>query len=573
MEERYAAAGGDISFLTNPDTQTYNKDSISQNDMVAGTKARLAQLGAENTDSANAIVKTAMGQELTTEEQAAFDASPHAQTIVNELKGDLIVGDSQNALSLAATASTARGIQQKTYAVVKAANPDKTVASPITTALQQMGAEYTAAAKQSAIITKVLSGEAITEAEAATVAVGGKFGSMVRTVVASTLGIDLTEASTAADILAAFNEKAAEYAKIKAQQQALASTAAATAQANAVNATNKATGKEGGGYKVRPRVITGKGGSSSVNSTGEVSGARIAQAGDNDAGGNRSGELKVQARVRNGNDTQASDRREGQNPVRGEQQLQQEVLQKQQERLNKAGIEGKVIPTEDYTEEQREIHRGLIEAGFGRVVMYNSDGDKAGGIQFNSEEGIYEVFIRANGKVITAPKSAAHESTHLVLKAIDNSFRNTFVQDAAKAIYGEHYADYYNAVLPPYAAAYSSFDLVQLTAAVQEEMICNAKAGMVKDKARAAELQAKATEQLADLEALSKGTLAKDNALWQLADNSFFEAVGLSPKTDTSTDTKVYNPGTKADAGTDTKTEAKAETGTDANRILHCASS
>ena len=82
MTQLYGAAGGDLGFLTNPSTVSYNKSQLTSGDLEAGAKARLVQLNAD-TKTADVIVKLAMGEQVSAEEQAVFDAEPQAKTVLS----------------------------------------------------------------------------------------------------------------------------------------------------------------------------------------------------------------------------------------------------------------------------------------------------------------------------------------------------------------------------------------------------------------------------------------------------------------------------------------------------------
>lgn len=236
LTKLYGEAGGDLSFLTNPSTVSYNKDQLTPSDLEAGAKARLVQLDAD-TQSASVIVKMAAGENVSASEQALFDAVPQAKTVLAELHGELDMSNSQNALSMAAAASTLQNASSKAYQAIVANNTNKAVTTPTSQAMMKLGMKYSVATQQSAVVNKVLDGQSITADEAGTLIVKSP---IVRKVVADNLGVVLTETSTAADVMAAFNSKAAEMATIAAQQKDLKRTAKATAKAQQQTAAQKA---------------------------------------------------------------------------------------------------------------------------------------------------------------------------------------------------------------------------------------------------------------------------------------------------------------------------------------------
>lgn len=236
MTSAYLRAGGGLEFLANPMTACYTVDNISVDDMAAAATSRLVDLGGntENPVTATAIAKTAKGASLTTEERAAFDAEKSASQIVEELSGDANSLE-DNALTRAARASiSGQTVQQKTYETLKQSNPQAHVADPATQYLLEQGVDQRQALAQGAIIAAVKDGVQVDAKTAGKI----KLNSIpTQYVLMDQLGIEADATTTQAELMQMLNDKAAEFAALKVEQQELK----AATKAQIKNETKQAT--------------------------------------------------------------------------------------------------------------------------------------------------------------------------------------------------------------------------------------------------------------------------------------------------------------------------------------------
>lgn len=509
MTQLYGEAGGDLSFLTDPATVSYNKNQLSADDLEAGAKARLVQLNSD-TKNANAIVRIATGEQVTNEEQAAVDADPQAQTVLTELQGELDMSNTKNALSMAATASTLRSTSSKAYQAIVANNSDKAVTNPTSQAMMQLGMKYSVATQQSAVINKVLDGQSITGKEAGAVIVKSP---IVRKVVADRLGIELSESSTTADVMAAFNSKAAEMATIAAQQKALKQTAKVTAEAQQQTAAEKAAAI------FRRNDNEGTAESAPVRAEAGAADAAV------DAGRPRAGgDIQGLSGFYPGRDETGTGNR----------------------RLNFSGrprflSESQIIPAESLTDEQRETKRALAEKGFGNIVFFNgNDTGYAGRTFFNPDTQTYDVEVRADGQY-SVKQYAEHEGVHLWLKAIRGEFnpqkrKASFLNYATRTVFGSDVDAVFNDYLNQYRRMYASVDEAKIPALIREEMLADAYAGMAKFGRDYTEYTEKVHDLFTEyeIEALAKGDLNSRLAKAGLINPLFYERMGYSLEADDS---------------------------------------
>lgn len=511
MTQLYGAAGGDLGFLTNPSTVSYNKNQLTSGDLEAGAKARLVQLNAD-TKTAGVIVKLAMGEQVSAEEQAVFDAEPQAKTVLSELQGELDMSNSKNALSMAAAASTLQNASSKAYQAIVANNSDKAVTNPTSQAMMQLGMKYSVATQQSTVINKVLDGQSITAKEAGAVIVKSP---IVRKVVADKLGIELSESSTAADVMTAFNSKAAEMATIATQQKALKQTAKATAKAQQQTAAEKAAAifrRNDNGAERRAQG-TASGQSESQNGRGIQASAAVG--GSEGAAG--VAERAAASGVRHGRgDAGVLQRAPADTSLRPEQ----------------------IIPAEDLTDEQRSTKRSLAEKGFGNIIFFRKgDNGYAGRTFFNSETQTYDAEICANGQ-FTADQYGEHETVHLWLKSI--SYNADMVGEITQLVFFDAYADLYDQYYAAYSDKYTALDDDSFDRAINEEMLCDAYAGMSKYGYDYTEFQAKARELVESEGIMAAGMGDVSNPkVQEYAQNgelnaTFYERMGYSLEADDS---------------------------------------
>lgn len=511
MTQLYGKAGGDLGFLTNPSTVSYNKNQLTSGDLEAGAKARLVQLNAD-TKTADVIVKLAMGEQVSTEEQAAFDAEPQAKTVLAELQGELDMSNSKNALSMAAAASTLQNASSKAYQAIVANNSDKAVTNPTSQAMMQLGMKYSVATQQSTVINKVLDGQSITAKEAGAVIVKSP---IVRKVVADKLGIELSESSTAADVMTAFNSKAAEMATIATQQKALKQTAKATAKAQQQTAAEKAAAIFRRNDNGAERRAQGTASGQSESQNGRDIQASAAVGGSEGAAG--VAERAAASGVRHGRgDAGVLQRAPADTSLRPEQ----------------------IIPAEDLTDEQRSTKRCLAEKGFGNIIFFRKgDNGYAGRTFFNSETQTYDAEICANGQ-FTADQYGEHETVHLWLKSI--SYNADMVGEITQLVFFDAYADLYDQYYAAYSDKYTALDDDSFDRAINEEMLCDAYAGMSKYGYDYTEFQAKARELVESEGIMAAGMGDVSNPkVQEYAQNgelnaTFYERMGYSLEADDS---------------------------------------
>lgn len=511
MTQLYGKAGGDLGFLTNPSTVSYNKSQLTSGDLEAGAKARLVQLNAD-TKTADVIVKLAMGEQVSAEEQAVFDAEPQAKTVLSELQGELDMSNSKNALSMAAAASTLQNASSKAYQAIVANNSDKAVTNPTSQAMMQLGMKYSVATQQSTVINKVLDGQSITAKEAGAVIVKSP---IVRKVIADKLGIELSESSTAADVMTAFNSKAAEMATIATQQKALKQTAKATAKAQQQTAAEKAAAIFRRNDNGAERRAQGTASGQSESQNGRDIQASAAVGGSEGAAG--VAERAAASGVRHGRgDAGVLQRAPADTSLRPEQ----------------------IIPAEDLTDEQRSTKRSLAEKGFGNIIFFRKgDNGYAGRTFFNSETQTYDAEICANGQ-FTADQYGEHETVHLWLKSI--SYNADMVGEITQLVFFDAYADLYDQYYAAYSDKYTALDDDSFDRAINEEMLCDAYAGMSKYGYDYTEFQAKARELVESEGIMAAGMGDVSNPkVQEYAQNgelnaTFYERMGYSLEADDS---------------------------------------
>ena len=221
-----AESGVDVKWLTDPATVNYNKDTLTEENFIAGATSRLAELGADTT-LAGDIARWAMGQAPSQEAFNKIKSDPKAVQVLQELIDPLDM-EKDNALTRAAQSTTRNVTGNKTYDTLVASNPDQTVVNPATQQLISLGVELEEAQGIGDVIAKVMSGESITEDEAELVSVSN---AAVRSVLSSVANVELAEDTTIGAVMDALNGVAAEAADTKAKQAAVAEGAEAAARA------------------------------------------------------------------------------------------------------------------------------------------------------------------------------------------------------------------------------------------------------------------------------------------------------------------------------------------------------
>ena len=79
-----AESGVDVKWLTDPATVNYNKDTLTEENFIAGATSRLAELGADTT-LAGDIARWAMGQAPSQEAFNKIKSDPKAVQVLQEL--------------------------------------------------------------------------------------------------------------------------------------------------------------------------------------------------------------------------------------------------------------------------------------------------------------------------------------------------------------------------------------------------------------------------------------------------------------------------------------------------------
>ena len=213
MATDFIKAGGDYSFLTNPRTATYNKDSTTVEDMTAGAASALLDLDGD-VEMAGDIAKMAKGQEVSQERQNQINNDPKAKQVLEQLQGELDMSDNSSALTRAVRMTTVNGALGKMAAAVTEFNPDKTILTPAQTYLAENGVMGVADARRiGGVLDKVLDGIEITRDEAKLF--NFKKNPTVHAAVIDLLGLDISEYADTDTVLKELNQKAAEVAKTK----------------------------------------------------------------------------------------------------------------------------------------------------------------------------------------------------------------------------------------------------------------------------------------------------------------------------------------------------------------------
>ena len=501
MTSAYIHAGGDLEFLANPMTACYTVDNISVDDMAAAATSRLVDLGGntENPVTAMAIAKTAKGASLTTEEKAAFDAEKSASQIVEELSGDANSLE-DNALTRAARASiSGQTVQQKTYETLKQSNPQAHVADPATQYLLEQGVDQRQALAQGAIIAAVKDGVQVDAKTAGKI----KLNSIpTQYVLMDQLGIEADATTTQAELMQMLNDKAAEFAALKVEQQELKAatkaqikneTKQATKEAKRARLTAQMAAENGGanGEQVRQleendvQGAVGVQGQSAQNmgeNTPGNDGGRLGPyAADVGPGGRPVGESQPGGSGRRGEKFGRMDGGVRPSVVRGpgglilnyEDPDASHTVDVADLLAGKAaiiGADGKLMPPD----EQKKLgercvatKRRLNKNGFYSVrFFFNTVDDyKAYGGRITKTDTGYNADICLNGRKFTLEQYARHETMHLWLRAFqftkraggkkDDQIINRFYQ-FAKEVWGEKFEGAYKKQLEKYREQYPS---------------------------------------------------------------------------------------------------------------------
>ena len=501
MTSAYLRAGGGLEFLANPMTACYTVDNISVDDMAAAATSRLVDLGGntENPVTATAIAKTAKGASLTTEERAAFDAEKSASQIVEELSGDANSLE-DNALTRAARASiSGQTVQQKTYETLKQSNPQAHVADPATQYLLEQGVDQRQALAQGAIIAAVKDGVQVDAKTAGKI----KLNSIpTQYVLMDQLGIEADATTTQAELMQMLNDKAAEFAALKMEQQELKAatkaqikneTKQATKEAKRARLTAQMAAENGGANGEQGKPLEGNDVQGAVgvqgqsaqnmgeNTPGNDGGRLGPYAADVGPGGRPVGESQPGGSSRRGEKFGRMDGGVRPSVVRGpgglilnyEDPDASHTVDVADLLAGKAaiiGADGKLMPPD----EQKKLgercvatKRRLNKNGFYSVrFFFNTVDDyKAYGGRITKTDTGYNADICLNGRKFTLEQYARHETMHLWLRAFqftkraggkkDDQIINRFYQ-FAKEVWGEKFEGAYKKQLEKYREQYPS---------------------------------------------------------------------------------------------------------------------
>lgn len=530
MTKQFGQAGGDLTFLTNPETVSYTKEQISVADMRAGAVSRLATIGGD-TSLAEDVAKMAKGEDVTEETRSKVSKDAKATQVLQELQGDLNM-EENNALTIAARMSTVEGTMAKISAAVQQNNPDNVILTPAEQYLSEQGVGLADSRRIGGVINKVLDGETITKDEAKLVRVKSP---AIQAAVLTQLGIELHESATTDMILAALNEKAAEMARVKDMQAGVRNATKSAAQnirrnPNAaaqagVGVPSQAAG--GTGAQAGTAAVAAQGSNPDV---GGSTGVGSAGAGAPQAG--RAGQ------VRKGNGGAKVGRNAS---VRGP---------------------GRVIPVNKLSDEQRSTQRRLASNGFGSVSFITGSDSYT---KWNEKLGCYEVGIRADGYFST-DQYADHETGHLWIKALSVADKKSFLYMVQQA-FGKNFKKAFAQTKEKYIKI-GAFEEDVADTDVVEELYCFARGGQNFSKSKDSIMRfdfsqyhdaVMQIEQMANLEAMAMGDLSNEQVRQNYESGNFnreyYERQGyldedVAPATEAKTE---QTP--KAEAKTEEKSE------------------
>ena len=393
---KYTEAGGDTSFLTDPDTVSYTKEQITLDDMIAGARSMLTTLDGD-VELALDVAKLAMGQPITEEAQAKINASQQAQQVLAQLQGNLDL-NVDNALTRAARATTINGALNKVFSTLKSYNPDKHVVSPVVQQLTGSGVKLDEAEKIGAVFNKVLDGQKITKAEAKLVRASSP---AIRGVALSSLGVQLSEFADTEKVLSQLNEQAEMNAKTKGAQADIKRTAKAAAEARMANAT-------GGMQNGLRETDTGRPDGVPENGVGTGLQGQVPGAVPKGSGGTpETGRAP------------ASGNRRGQRSGAGAARAQD--------------VQQGVIPSEQLDEGQKRLQEALVSKGFDIVEFVVGQDSGCG---WDSVRNAYVCQIRVNGQ-FGQNQYADHENLHLWLSALKLEAKRALLNSAVDSIFGD----------------------------------------------------------------------------------------------------------------------------------------
>ena len=498
---KYGQAGGDVRWLTDPATAVYNKQSLTREDLLAGTTSMLTDLKG-NMALAGPLVSLAMGEEISQDLMDAIENDAAAIQVLSQLLGDLDMSQ-DTALSRAASAST-RGVStgNKVYETLKAENPDKTVATPVSQQLYAKGVAWEEANQISSVLEKVMNGEQITEDDAELISVDN---AIVRSVILGTTGIELSESMTIGAVMNALNDYATNMATIRAQQADIKNSAEQVAKARMPIPPNNQNRTIGGdlGYShdefIRDymnkygvsqeqaeqawlerqkvdRALFGNNGEED-NGAGAVSGNEGGRDTDLASGGTvstvQSGEPGSGQPANTGAENGPGGKAKVREGSRGRDVQREKVITK-------------------YNAKQRDFVRAAKDAGFnnvtlvkGPITLTDSDGNPI--LKEDGTPATANAVVDSNGNLkiqwdcpfATPLKIMEHEKVHLWLEVLSPSGRVSYVTDAIHDILDEETLNRMIEIYSEqYAAAYAGLSEQAFMNAICEEIFADMYAGL-----------------------------------------------------------------------------------------------
>jgi len=495
MFANFAKSGGDVQWLTNPDTVNYNKDTLTEENFIAGATSRLAELGADTSLAAD-IARWAMGQAPSQEAFNKIKSDPKAAQVLQELINPLDM-EQDNALTRAAQSTTRNVTGDKTYDTLVASNPDQTVVNPATQQLISLGVELEEAQGIGDVIAKVMAGETITEDEAELVSVSN---AAVRSVLSSVANVELAEDATIGAVMDALNGVATEAAKVKEQQAAVAEGAEAAARARMPIPPNTSGTVSMAGVEMTHDQF--------IDSFMQKPGATLEQA---EKAWENSRTVSAALNGEEENNGTTPGKQEGRNPdlagrnpipaatqrtaesgrtadTGGTEQSGRVAEDRQSADLRRGYTEDQVIKA--FNSKQRAFMRSCLDAGFKTTKLIKGPILRQG-VDKDGNPVTYEVnalvdddgnlVIRWDNPYASPLRVALHERIHLWLSAMQDSERAAFVKQALQDIFGDNTAAFdamYKAYADVYAKAYTGLTGDVFAAHVMEEMLADMYAGM-----------------------------------------------------------------------------------------------
>ena len=509
MFANFAKSGGDVQWLTNPDTVNYNKDTLTEENFIAGATSRLAELGADTT-LAGDIARWAMGQAPSQEAFNKIKSDPKAVQVLQELIDPLDM-EQDNALTRAVQSTTRDVTGNKTYDTLVASNPDQTVVNPATQQLISLGVELEEAQGIGDVIAKVMSGESITEDEAELISVSN---AAVRSVLSEVAGVELSENATIGAVMDALNGVAAEAADTKAKQAAVAEGAEAAARARMPIPPNTRQTITAGGIEFSHDEF--------IRDYMAQHNATLEQA--EEAWAQRAG-ISAALNGEEENNGTTPGKQEGRNPdlagrspipaatqrtaesgraadTGGTEQSGRVAESGQSADLRRGYTDDQVIKA--FNSKQRAFMRSCLDAGFkttklikGPILRQGVDKD-GNPVTYEANALVDDdgnLVIRWDNPYASPLRVALHERIHLWLSSMSDSERAAFVKQALQDIFGDNTAAFdamYKAYADVYAKAYTGLTGEAFTAAIMEEMLADMYAGMNNYGANAGSYQSQA---------------------------------------------------------------------------------